>query len=55
MEFEKSNRISNLITEKTISKSLEENEEFKDMVDSDEILEKIVNLAIKIEGTIRQT
>jgi DNA polymerase III alpha subunit len=49
MEFEKSNKISNLITEKTIFKSLEENEEFKEMVESDDTLEKIVKLAIKIE------
>lgn len=55
MEFDKSNKISNLITEKTIAKSLEENEEFKEMVESDNTLEKIVNLAIKIEWTIRQT
>lgn len=53
--FDRANKITALITEKTISKSLAANSEFKDLLDSDNDIKKIVDLAIKLEWTIRQT
>mgnify|MGYP002348087644 CR=1 FL=1 len=55
MSFEQSNKISNLITEKTIQKSIDGNEEFKNLLDNDDEVKKITELAIKLEWTIRQT
>lgn len=53
--FDRANKITGLITEKTISKSIAENNEFKELVEGDVEIKKIVNLAIKLEWTIRQT
>lgn len=55
LPFDQSNKISNLITGKNIKASLEENEEFKSLVESDTQIQEIVNLAIKLEWTVRQT
>lgn len=55
ISFEQSNRISNLISEKTIQKSIEASEELKWIIDADTNMAKIIEIAIKLEWTIRQT
>ena len=52
--FDQANKISNLITEKTIQKSIDENDEFKNLIESDSQIKKITELAIKLEWTTRQ-
>lgn len=54
ISFVQANKISNLITEKTIQKSIDENEEFKNLVETDNQIKKITELAIKLEWTTRQ-
>lgn len=53
--FEQSNKISNLITEKTIKKSYDENEEFQSTINWDDKLKQIYKIANNLEWTIRQT
>lgn len=55
ISFLQSNEIAALITEGTIQKSLDGNEEFKKLVDSDEKVSKIVHIAISLEGAVRGT
>lgn len=55
MSFEQSNKISNLINEKTIQKSIDANEELRSLIDVDDEIKRIIELAIKLEWTIRQT
>ena len=55
MPFEQANKITELITEKSISESLEKNEAFKELVESDDDIKKIVGYASQLEWTIRQT
>lgn len=55
MPFEQSNKISNLISEKNIQESLEKIAEFKDLYDTDSGIQKIIDIAMRLEGTIRQT
>ncbi len=52
--FEQANKISWYITEKTIPKSIEENEEFQEFLDQNEEMKKITDLASKLEWTVRQ-
>ncbi len=52
LSFTKSNQLSNYI-EKSIDKSLE-NEEFANIINDDENLQKIVKLASRLEWTVRQ-
>lgn len=54
MKFDQSNKISNLITEKTIQKTLDAWWEFKDLVENNSQVRAIVDLAIKLEWTTRQ-
>ncbi len=54
MSFDQANRISNMIDQKTIQKSIDENEELKSLVESDNQIKKITDLAIKLEWTTRQ-
>lgn len=55
VNFEQSNKVSALVTEKTIQKSLQENKELQQAVDSDQRIKNVLNIAVKMEGTIRQT
>ena len=55
INFMDSNKHSSLITEKTIAKSLQENEKFRDLYTNDKRLEKIIDIAQRMEGTVRQT
>lgn len=54
MKFDQSNKISNLITEKTIQKTLDAWWEFKDLVENNSQVRAIVDLATKLEWTTRQ-
>ena len=53
--FEEANKISELITEKTIEKSLETNEALRELVESNEKLKITFEYAKKLEWTVRQT
>jgi len=53
ISFTKANSLSTYI-EKSIEKTYNENEEFKKIVDEDEILKKIISFSSKLEWTIRQ-
>jgi len=53
LSFTKSNQLSNFI-EKHIESSYKNNEEFKNIVDEDEILKKIVKFSSNLEWTVRQ-
>jgi hypothetical protein len=44
-----SNETASLITENTIQKSLDENEELKKLMESDERIAKIINIAKSLE------
>ncbi len=55
MPFEEANKISELITEKTLEKSLETNEALRELVETDDRLKKIFHFAMQLEGTVRQT
>jgi len=55
MPFEQANKITELIIEKSIQESLEKNEAFRELVESDDDIKKIVEYASQLEGTIRQT
>lgn len=52
--FEQSNKISWYITEKTIQKSIEENPELQETIEENENIKKILELAAKLEWTVRQ-
>lgn len=54
MKFDQSNKISNLITEKTIQKTLDAWWEFKELVENNSQVRAIVDLALKLEWTTRQ-
>jgi len=53
ISFTRSNQLSNYI-EKHIKDSYETNKEFKNLVDEDETLKKIVDFSSKLEWTVRQ-
>jgi len=53
--FEEANKISELITEKTIEKSLENNEALRELVENDDVLKQTFEYAKRLEWTVRQT
>ena len=53
ISFTKANKLSSYI-EKSIIKSYEENEEFKQIVDNDKTLQEVVKLSARLEWTVRQ-
>ena len=55
INFEQSNKLSALITEKSIEKSLQENKELQTAADSDQRTKNVLDIAMRMEGTIRQT
>ncbi len=55
VKFEQSNKISALVTEKTVAASIEANKELKQLAESDQRIKNVLEIAIKIEGTVRQT
>ncbi len=54
VKFEQSNKLSSLITEKTIQKSLEANSELQDAVNTDGRIKQVLEIASKLEWTVRQ-
>lgn len=55
MPFERSNAITELISEKTIRESMKAREELKALYDTDDLVKKTLDAAIKLEWNVRQT
>jgi len=55
LKFDQSNHLSSLITEKTVALSIEKNTELQAMIANDGHIKKIVDIAARMEGTVRQT
>ena len=55
VKFEQSNKISALVTEKTVAASIEANKELKQLAESDQRIKTVLDIATRIEGTVRQT
>ncbi len=55
VNFEQSNKISSLITDKTIADSLKSNDDLKALIDQDDRIKNTLLIAQKLEGTVRQT
>lgn len=55
MPFDRSNALTELISEKTIKESLKAREELQWLYDTDDLVKKTIDAAIKLEGNIRQT
>jgi len=55
VNFEQSNKVSAMITEKTIKKSLEANKDLKQVKENDQRIKNVLNIAERMEWTIRQT
>lgn len=55
MPFDRSNALTELISEKTIKESLKAREELQWLYDSDNLVKETIDAAIKLEGNIRQT
>ncbi len=54
ISFQQANKISNMITSKTIEKSIEENNDLSSLIENDNQIKKIIELAKKLEWTVRQ-
>ncbi len=55
MPFDRSNAITELISEKTIKESIKNREELKALYDTDDLVKKSLDAAMKLEWNIRQT
>lgn len=55
INFEQSNKLSALITEKTIQKSIKENKDLQAVMQQDQRVKNVLDIATTMEGTIRQT
>lgn len=55
VNFEQSNKLSALVTGKTIEDSIATNSDLKSLLESDERIKRVVSLAWRLEGTVRQT
>ena len=55
VKFDQSNILSWMITEKTVQKSLDSNSDLQSLIANDEQLKRVVELASRLEGTVRQT
>ncbi len=55
VKFEQSNKISALVTEKTVAASVEANKELKQLAEADQRIKNVLEIATRIEGTVRQT
>jgi len=53
--FDRSNSITELISEKTIKESLKAHDELQLIYETDELIKKTLDAAMKLEGNIRQT
>lgn len=55
IKFDQANKLTSFITEKTVALSVEKNKDLQDALKSDTRLQKIIDISIAIEGTVRQT
>lgn len=55
INFEQSNKLSALVTGKTIEDSIDTNADLKALIASDDRIKNVVTLAWRLEGTVRQT
>lgn len=55
MPFDRSNAITELISEKTIKESMKAREELKALYDTDDLVKKTLDAAMKLEWNVRQT
>lgn len=55
MPFERSNALTELIAEKTIRESIKKSEELEAVYESDDLVKKTLDAAMKLEWNIRQT
>jgi DNA polymerase-3 subunit alpha len=54
-KFEQSNKLAGMIEEKTIQKSIDKNKDLQEAIQNDSRLEKVLEIAMELEGTVRQT
>ncbi len=55
VKFMDANNMANMITEKTIQKSIDENKDLQKVIKNDTRTQKIIDFAQALEGTVRQT
>jgi DNA polymerase III subunit alpha len=55
IKFDQANKLTTLITEKTVALSVEKNKDLQDAIKADGRIQKIIEVATAIEGTVRQT
>ncbi len=55
VKFADANKLTNMITEKSVPLSVEENEDLQKAIANDNRLKKIIDIATRIEWTVRQT
>jgi DNA polymerase-3 subunit alpha len=55
IKFADANSIANMITEKTIQLSIDENKDLQKAIADDTRLKKVIDFAQALEGTVRQT
>lgn len=55
MPFDRANALTELVSEKTIKESLKAREELQALYDTDDLVKKTLDAAMKLEGNIRQT
>lgn len=55
IKYDQANKLSTLVSEKTIALSVEKNKELQDAMKADTRLEKVVQIATSLEWTVRQT
>ena len=55
MPFDRSNALTELVSEKTIKDSLKARDELQALYDTDDLVKKTLDAAMKLEGNIRQT
>lgn len=54
-KFEQSNKLAWMIEEKTIQKSIDKNKDLQEAIQNDSRLEKVLEIAMQLEWTVRQT
>lgn len=55
IKFDQANKLTSLVTEKTVALSVEKNKDLQDALKADTRLQKIVDVATALEWTVRQT
>ena len=55
IKFDQANKLTSLVTEKTVALSVEKNKDLQDAIKADTRLQKVIDVATAIEWTVRQT